>query len=304
MRTNTEILIPTGSIELAGTWTTPEGEGPHPVALIVAGSGPLDRDGNVKSLPLSISADLADLLARNAWASVRFDKRGVGQSGGDYLSAGFWDEYHDVAAVFRWIQSQEGVGDIVAIGHSVGATMVSELAVAESGLSGIVMLAGTATTGEETLLWQTQQVKDHLLPKPIKTLLRVFGTDVVKQQAKALAKLKATTTDTARIQLAKVNAKWMREFIDYDPRPAIGQVETRLLAITGSKDVQVDSADLAVIRELAPHAETHEMGNVDHILREEHDLISNPRKYKAQVTKPIDGRVTQAITDWLARVNS
>jgi hypothetical protein len=119
-------------------------------------------------------------------------------------------------------------------------------------------------------------------------------------QTSSKTKLKATTTDTARIQLAKVNAKWMREFMAYDPLPALRAASVPLLAITGSKDVQVDPADLALVADAAPDATVHEVADVDHIMRLEPAPISNPRRYGKQVAKPIDARVVETVLAWLS----
>ena len=296
----TDVTFPSAGLTLAGTLATPDGPGPFPAALLLAGSGPLDRDGNHKRMRLNVSHDLAVLLARAGWASLRFDKRGVGESEGDYLSAGFYDELADTEAAREWLLAQDGIGPVVVIGHSVGASYAVEHAGRSAHIAGAVLLAVTAKTGEETLRWQARQIGDNLVPGPVKALMRLFGTDVLKQQDSAIAKLKATTSDTARIQLSKVNARWMREFIAYDPLPALRATAVPLLAITGSKDVQVDPADLATVAETAPHAAVLEVPDVDHILRFDAAEVSNPRHYGRQAKQPIDPRVTDTVLGWLA----
>ncbi len=287
---------------LAGTLVQPEGTPPFPTALLIAGSGPLDRDGNHKKMQLNVSHDLAGELAAIGWATLRFDKRGIGESGGEYLSTGFFDEIADIEAAVEWLDAHPDVGCIVAIGHSAGAIQIAHLAAGETILSGGVLLATSAKTGEETLRWQAAEMQDALVPAPIKALLRLFRTSVLKQQDKAIQSLKATTTDVARIQLVRTNAKWMREFMAYDPFPALRSAQIPLLAITGSKDVQVDPADIATIREIAPEGiDAHVIDDVDHILRYEGAAISNPRLYRKQLEKPIDPRVIDAIDSWLRR---
>jgi pimeloyl-ACP methyl ester carboxylesterase len=96
----------------------------------------------------------------------------------------------------------------------------------------------------------------------------------------------------------------MREFIAYDPLPALQAAAVPLLAITGSKDVQVDPADLAVIARTAPNAQVVEVPDVDHILRYEPGPHSNPRHYGKQVKQPLDPRVTEAILAWLPELAS
>ncbi len=295
----TSITVEARGATLAGTLLTPAGPGPHPAALILAGSGPLDRDGDVKRMPLHVSHDLAELLAQHGWASLRFDKRGVGASTGDYLSSGFHEELDDADAMLRRLLALDEVGPVVVVGHSVGASFAAELAVRHGdALAGVVLLGLTAKTGEETLTWQTGQVAQSV-PAAAKAVLRLLRTDVVAQQRKAVARLRATTTDVARVQGAKVNARWMREFLDYDPVPTLRRLAVPALAITGAKDVQVDAADLATVAELVPGARTEVLADLDHLLRHEPAPVSDVRRYKKQVARPIDPRVADLVTAWL-----
>ena len=298
----TDVSIAAGEGTLAGTLTTPNDEGPFPAALLIAGSGPLDRDGNHKRLSLSLSKDLARVLNDAGWASLRFDKRGIGESTGDYLSTGFYDELADATAALKWLGSHPNITDAVAVGHSAGALYAAEMSTREDAAAGAVLLAYTIKTGEETLIWQAGEIGESV-PRWVKGLLRVFGTSIEKQQSKALTKLKNTSNDVVRIQGQKINAKWMREFLAYDPEPVLRMTTSPLLAITGSKDVQVDPADIDLIAKIAgDHATAMVINDVDHLLRTETGAVSNPKRYKEQVTKPIDDRVVDVLVSWLESV--
>ena len=98
---------------LAGTLTP----GAAPAALILSGSGPLDRDSNMKGQALNVGNALAEVLATRGLASLRYDKRGVGESGGEYLMTGFEQETDDARAALGVLDSDRRV----VIGHSVGA---------------------------------------------------------------------------------------------------------------------------------------------------------------------------------------
>lgn len=298
----TEVAIPAGDVTLAGTLATPDEPGPHPAALLIAGSGPLDRDGNHKQLPLAVSKDLAELLAANGWASLRFDKRGVGASTGDYLSAGLEDEFTDARYALAWLAESPETELVVAIGHSVGALSAAEMSAWSPHLAGAILLAYTAQDGLTTLTWQASEI-GKTVPGWIKGVLKVFGSSIEKQQVKAITRLQSTTDDVVRIQGQKINAKWMREFIVYDPQPALRAARTPLLVVTGSKDVQVDPADLEIVQKVAgDRAQTVLAEDVDHILRHEDLPVSNPKRYKKQITKPLDPVVTTTIVDWLDRI--
>jgi pimeloyl-ACP methyl ester carboxylesterase len=298
----TTVTIPVGDVKLSGTYALPEEGGPHPAALIIAGSGPLDREGNHPQLPLGVSRDLATMLADAGWASLCFDKRGVGSSEGDYLSTGFEQEGEDATAAMKWLIERNDTTTIVAIGHSVGALYAAEMSAFLDGVDGAVLLAYTGKTGRETLQWQAGAI-GATLPGFVTGLLRLFGSSVEKQQAKAIRRLDKTDSDVARIQGQKINAKWMREFIAYDPAPVLRATRTPLLAITGTKDVQVDAFDLEDVSLVAgDRAEVHILEDLDHILRFEAAPVSNPKKYKSQIEQPIDARVSGAVIDWLNRL--
>ena len=294
-----DLTFTSNGTDLVGTLTLPFGNGPFPGALNVAGSGPLDRDGNHEKLPLSVSKDLAEILAGIGWASFRFDKRGIGASGGDYLSTGFYEERDDAIAALYRLRDLPEIDRTVVIGHSVGALYASEMSASEEGLEGAVLLAYTLKSGYDTLVWQAGAIGESI-PGFVRTLLKVFRSSVEKQQQKAIRKLRSTTSDTQRIQGQKINAKWMREFIEYDPAPVLSMTKTPLLAITGSKDVQVDPTDLVEVKAmLGDRVETHDVPDVDHILRYTEAPFSDPKKYKQQVSQPLDARVISALADWL-----
>jgi pimeloyl-ACP methyl ester carboxylesterase len=296
----TSVSIQTGGAVLAGTLTTPGTEGPFPAALIIAGSGPLDRDGNHKRLPLGVSRELARILDGAGWASLRFDKRGVGESTGDYLSTSFFDELADATAALDWLSMQPGITGVIPVGHSVGALYAAEMQARGDAAGGAVLLAYTASTGEETLVWQAGEIGESV-PRSAKALLKIFGTSIDKQQAKALAKLKSTEKDVVRIQGQRINARWMREFLSYDPDPVLRMSTSPILAVTGSKDVQVNPADIDTVALIAGDSATAiVIEDMDHTLRTESAPRSNPKRYKHQAQQPIDGRLAEALVSWLA----
>lgn len=293
-----EITVDVRDAVLSGTYATPDGPGPHPTALLLAGSGPLDRDGNARRIELNVSKDLAVLLAESGWASVRFDKRGVGASTGDYLSTGLYDELADAEAVLGWMAAHPDVSIVVPIGHSLGATLAAELAARHDSVAAAGLLAITAQTGEQTLTWQAAQIAPTL-PAVARAVLRIMRTDVLRQQRKTIDRLSRSEADVERIQGAKVNAKWMREFIAYDPLPTLRSISVPVLAMTGSKDVQVNPDDIHTVAAIVPGAQAHVLPDVDHILRHEPQPVSDVRRYKKQAVQPIAPSVQQTLQSWL-----
>lgn len=313
-----------GTLALPGTSVPPEastlpgGSQRYPCVLMISGSGQVDRNESHKRMPLNVMGELAAHLAERGIGSLRYDKRGVGESEGDYWSTGFHDNVTDAAAALAYLKKHTRVnGDkIFALGHSEGAYIATRLAAgcaagaeagagpdsdAGGGLAGAVLLAGGARSGEDELRWQGAQVAASLTGMNA-LLVRLLRIDIAKSQQKALDKAKRSQKDWHRTQLVgKLNAKWMREFLAYDPAGDLSRVNVPILAITGSKDIQVDPGNLERMASIvsAPF-ESHVVPDVTHLLR------SDPgppglAAYKAQIKRPVDPRVKDLVTEWLQR---
>ncbi|MCR6482843.1 alpha/beta fold hydrolase [Amycolatopsis sp. OK19-0408] len=276
-------------VALAGTLTLPAGPGPHPAVLCLPGSGKLDRDSNTPKLRLDLGRPLAETLARHGIASFRFDRRGVGATPGDWHTVGFLDNRADAAAALQAVREHPEVrGRAVGVlGHSEGAVHAMWLA-AHAHPAAAVLLAGYARRGEAAVRWQGAR----LAPRVTHPLLRRVG-------AKQLARLSATTTDAARVGGIRVNAKWWREQLAYDPRPDLSRVNAPVLALTGEKDTQVDPADLDVIANLVPGAQTHRIPDLTHILRRT-DGPGTVFGYRKLLRRPVEEDVLTGIAQWLA----
>jgi len=126
-----EALFNSGAFRLAGTLALPRSrKGPFPAALLLVGSGPVDRDENYGLLRIDATRQIAGVLASAGIASLRYDKRGVGNSqGGDWRAAGFFDAVDDAAAALAFLVGLPEVdgGRVGAIGHSEGAFMATAL---------------------------------------------------------------------------------------------------------------------------------------------------------------------------------
>lgn len=284
------------------TLTLPDGGGPCPGALLIPGSGPIDRDENTKRAKLAVFSQLAAHLAARGIATLRYDKRGIGASEGDYWTCGFHDNAHDAAAALAALRARPEVAGmpVYVVGHSEGALHAATLGARGHSIDGVVLLAGPATSGEAVLLWQGRTIAAALTGFR-GWLIRTLRIDIGKQQRKLFAKIRASDKATMRVQLvAKINARWMREFLDHDPAADLSRLTVPTLAITGDADVQVPPDDLECMRALNPaHIETVRMPGLSHLLRltDRRDIAD----YRRQFREPLAAPLLQALDAWFER---
>lgn len=280
---------------LAGTLTLPAGPGPHPAVLCLPGSGKLDRDSNTGRLRMDLGRPLATTLARHGIASFRYDRRGVGATPGDWHAVGFLDNRADAAAAFQALRTHPAVHGrpVAVLGHSEGAVHAMWLA-AHAPAAAAVLLAGYARSGEAAVRWQGGR-----LAATAPGLLRPLLPALRRVASKQLARLAATTADTTRVGGVRVNAKWWREQLAYDPRADLGRIRVPVLAVTGAKDVQVDPADLDVIAALVPGAQTRRVPDLTHLLRRT-DGPGTVSTYRKLLRHPVEDDLLSDTAQWLA----
>jgi pimeloyl-ACP methyl ester carboxylesterase len=298
-----EISFSSGSLQLAGTVRLPDTSGPFPGVVLIPGSGQVDRNENARKLPINAFREIATDLAEKGIATLRYDKRGIGESQGDFWRTGFYDNALDATAALQFLKFNEYVqpDHIFLLGHSEGAVIATRLAASGADVAGVILLSGTARPGEEVLFWQGEQAVKGM-GGLTGFLINALHIDVQRAQRKQFERIKNSTKDWFRVQLiAKINAKWMREFLAYNPANDFPKIKVPVLAITGSKDIQVNPDDLhRMARLVQSEFEWHEVPDLTHILRTE---AGNPTlsTYREQVRWPVDNRVLQLISDWLKR---
>jgi uncharacterized protein len=298
------VAVP-GDPVLAGTLAVPDGDGPFPAVLIASGSGPLDRDSNHGRARFDVARQLAHALAEAGLASLRYDKRGVGGTAGDWRAAGLTDNVDDLGRALDALAARPEVdGDrVVLAGHSEGAILSAALAARGPGVRGVVLLAGSATPGMDLLRWQGQHVAPSL-PTVVRGLLRLFRTDLEAKAEANRRTIAATTTDVARVGGAKINARWFREFMAHDPREDLRRISVPVLAITGAKDLQSRPDDLATVADLvAGPVETHRMPDLTHTLRRQPGPASL-RAYREELRRPVDAELLSTVSRWCRRVTA
>ena len=291
-----DISFRSGDETLVGTLTQPDGAGPFPGCLLLNGSGPLDRDSNVPGQRLDIARSLAAALAEVGIATLRYDKRGVGASSGEYLTTSFDEELADACAALDALRDGDVTnGRVAVIGHSVGATVAVRLVDHHRPPDAYALLAGAAQNGERVMAWQTQRIaRTRRMP------FAWLRSRVERRQAADRELLLASTSPTAVIRGQTLPAQWFREYMAYDPADDLGRIDQPVLAVTGGKDVQVDVHDVARIEQLVVGPfDGDTPTDLTHLLRSD----AGPpglRSYGEQMQRPPDPALIERVATWVA----
>lgn len=242
-------------VKLAATLTVPPGAGPFPAVLLVAGSGPMNRDEAIFGhKPFLV---LADYLSRMGIAVLRADKRGIGQSTGDYAKALDSDFADDALAGIEFLKTRKEVNPklIGIIGHSEGGIVAPRVAAASSDVAFIILMAAPGLPGDQVILSQSAlilrasgaddakvQENRSMQEKIIAAAKQENDPAVAEKKIREILRAslpKDVPAQAIDAQVKRAASPWFRDFLSYDPRPALSKVKCPVLAMAGSKDLQV-----------------------------------------------------------------
>ena len=282
-------------VTLAGTFAAvPE---PVAAALLITGSGKLNRDSDARTIKTRVTRQLADGLVAAQVSTLRYDKPGTGASGGSYLHAGMADNLAAARAAAAWLSEHAAGLPVFAVGHSEGTYYAAQLA-ADAAVAGAVLLGAPARSGQRIIEWQIEKLAPTL-PRMALMVMRLIHFDFVRSQHKRLARLRASTTDVVRMTGVRVNARWFRDFLAYDPATVLPGITVPVLAITGGNDLQVPPEDTdAIGRLVGGPFEGHVLGDLNHLLRPDPDG-RGLQGYRRSVRQPVSQELIEIINAWV-----
>lgn len=231
-------------IRLAGTLTLPSGKGPFPAVVLISGSGYQNRDEELMGhKPFLV---IADALTRAGIAVLRYDDRGVGESDGNAFGNTTADLSWDAQAALKYLKGRPEISFAGLAGHSEGGAIAFIVAARDPSCDFVISLAGPGVRGDQILLSQQwvilsgSGVPEEQLKQIAAANERLFN-QIISSEANDEA-LRGKLMELAGGQEAAVNQviePWMYYFIKYDPTQDIAAVKVPLLALNGTKDVQV-----------------------------------------------------------------
>ncbi len=322
-----EVTFQNGVVNLAGTLTLPQGDGPFPAVLLISGSGLQDRDETlVGHKPFWV---LADHLSRADIAVLRVDDPGIGKSTPHPKPPTTADFATDVEAGVAFLKQDDRIGRIGLIGHSEGGLIAAIVASRNNDVGFVVLMAGPGVPGAELLRKQNERIFDAAgiageRKQNLLTLLdRLFtiltsedmaeneqrqGVDEIVRKQLEINGVPPAQQDETQVQTLVEQAltPWMRYFLTFDPRPALEKIRVPVLALNGELDVQVDAEqNLTAIA-----AALDRGGNRDvtvHRLPEHNHLFQRARtglmNEYAAIEETISPEVLNLIQNWVLSVS-
>lgn len=301
-----EVEILSDGAVLAGTLTAPDSTGEYPAVLMVHGSGPLDRNENIKGQELNIFNTLAFALADHGIASLRYDKRGCGDSTGDYLSAGHADLVLDAERCLDTLARSALVTNdsLFILGHSEGCIIAPQISHNRPSVAGLILLCPFMEPLEPVLLRQAAQLEQELdLLSGMagffyRVLFRFVGRPRATQQ-RLIRKVRETDSPVVRVGLSPHPAKWLREMLALDPEAVFAATKISLLLVGGEKDLQCNPDDIFRIAETAQgHAQTCLVEGMTHLLRVDENPASLVGSSKLS-SEPMEDAVIDKTIQWI-----
>lgn len=259
----------TGNIE--GTLLIPETKKQIPVVLLIAGSGPVDRDGNAGKLKMNSLKMIADSLYEHGIASLRYDKRGVGESGGALTSVSdlrFDDFIQDAIGWVHFLSDDKRFNSIIVAGHSQGS-LIGMIAAQQKAVSKFISLEGAGEPIYEVLKKQLQEQPPFvwLMSEPILDSLK---------KGKTVDSIPKILYSLFRPSVQPFLISWFH----YNPQTEIKKLNKPVLIVQGTHDIQVGVEDAENLAKADPEAKLEIIPGMSHILKNgPKDRVENIQTY-------------------------
>ncbi len=299
---DTDVIIPASGFSLAGTLTMPPTMGRlrHPSVVLVAGSGSVDRDEVVAGIP--IFAQIAGALAKEGFVVLRYDKRGVGQSGGRSERATIEDYADDLRTAVNWLSKRQDIDPrrIAVAGHSEGGA-VAMLAAREKKIASLVLLAAPGVRGSDLILEQQQRLLDLMNTPPAERQAKI---ELQKRIQQAVIDDKGWEGIPPELR-QQADSPWFRSLLTFDPAAVMPKIKQPILIVQGDLDQQVfphnadQLAELARKRKKAAPVEALHLPGINHLLVPAR--TGDVSEYASLSDKNVTPAVAKAIVDWLRR---
>jgi uncharacterized protein len=289
-QTELPITLKTATGEIYGTLTMPEVKLPVPVALIIAGSGPTDRDGNNPAMKNNSLKMLAEALAKKGIASLRYDKRGIAQSqaaGASEADLRFEMYINDAREWAELLGKDKKFSQVVVIGHSEGS-LIGMVASQNTIVNKYVSIAGAGQAADQIIREQLKAQPPVVLEQTNPILDELVKGNTVENVPQMLMSLFRPSVQP-----------YMISWFKYDPQIEIAKLKKPTLIIQGTTDIQVSVEDSKFLSAAKPDAKLVIIDGMNHIFKNaEADRMKNIETY-TKPDLPLNENLVQAIVGFI-----
>lgn len=285
------VTLETSTGPLEGTLLTASSNETKIVALIIAGSGPTDRDGNGPTMTNNCLKMLAVALSKMGFSSLRYDKRGVGKSKSASIEEGelrFEDYISDANSWIEYLSSVSGFDKIVVIGHSEGS-LIGMISSQQKTVDKFVSIAGAGEPADQTIRDQLKSQPPGVFEQSVIILDRLLRGETFEN-------VPAPLNSLFRPSVQPYMISWFK----YDPQKEISKLTDKpVLIIQGSTDIQVSLNDAERLARANRKAEKVIIKQMNHVFKAASlDRESNLQTYN-QPDLPIRPELAQVVSDFM-----
>ncbi len=280
---------------LRGTLLQPRSAEPLPVVLLIAGSGPTDRDGNNPAGHNDSLKRLAMALARQGIASLRYDKRGVAASRAATPNERDLSVEQYVADAAAWghqLKADPAFDHLIVLGHSEGA-LIASLAADAANADAVVSLAGSSRPIDQVL---REQLQYRLPPQLLAQSTQLLDTLLTGQTV-------SEVPDELQVLFRPSVQPYLISLFRQDPSAAFASLRMPALIVQGTHDIQVGVADAQALQAAKPDAQLALIDGMNHVLR----IV--PMELKAQLASydepglPLANALSQALVAFIKQTD-
>ncbi len=289
------VSIPVEKDSVYGTLVVPEVKGKVPVVLIIAGSGPTDRDGNNPLLKNDAYKQIADSLAAAGIASLRYDKRMIGQSSSVGTTEAELKIDHYIQDAITWVnllKQDPRFSKVIVVGHSEGS-LIGMVAAGRAKANGFISVAGAGKSADQILKQQLEKQAPQLSSQYLGVIDSLKGGHMVKSVNPMLSALFRESVQP-----------YLISWFSIDPQKEMAQLSMPILIVQGTTDIQVTTEEAALLAKAQPKAQLKVISGMNHVLKNAPaDLQENIRTY-GNPELPLNSEFVQVLKEFMKQFRS
>lgn len=274
---------------LSGTLYTPNTSQPTDLVILIAGSGPTDRDGNQPLMKNNSLKFLAQELAKNEISVFSYDKRIFGLMKQNNLKEeelSFNDFIEDAVLVAEFFLKKKKYKSVTIAGHSEGS-LIGMVASQKANVNKFISIAGAGNSIDKVIEHQMETNAPLLLKQSQEILSELKKGNVVEVQNPMLQSV-----------FRKSVQPYMISWLKYDPKTELQKLKMPVLIVNGTSDLQVPVSEAEILKEASPNAKFCIIEEMNHVLKTVTNSVENMQSY-ANPDLPINAKLVQEIADFV-----